>query len=72
MNYYKNVYLGTAYRNCIRSGRKAAIGLTDRSALAGSAAARGCFNSLAEIFSFFCFLAIFCTAYLNKRVKPNP
>jgi hypothetical protein len=69
MKNYKNVYLGTAYQNCILSGRKAAIGLTDRSALAGSAAARGCFNSLAEIFLIF-FLAIFCTAYSNK--KPNP
>jgi hypothetical protein len=53
MNYNKNVYLGTANQNCILSGRKAAIDLTDRSALAGSAAARGCFNCLAEIFSFF-------------------
>jgi hypothetical protein len=69
MKNYKNVYLGTAYQNCILSGRKAAIGLTDRSALAGSAAARGCFNSLAEIFLIFV-LAIFCTAYSNK--KPNP
>jgi hypothetical protein len=53
MNYNKNVYLGTANQNCILSGRKAAIDLTDRSALAGSAAARGCFNSLAEIFFIF-------------------